>query len=346
MMRTVIEELVADSLRDHAEAGHPVDPAPLLYDARQQGQRIRARRRLVTAVVAAGSVAAVVLTGATVGWPSTARPNAGQPAASSRPSARPVTEVLPPATGTPGAATDPALVGSDPWMLHLSIDPLAGRHFDGTWRSTRTYELASGTWNEATVTVAIARDPKELPTLGNGLDKVSVSSPAPVTVAGRPGTIITATSRWAPKADYTLDWQPVPGLSARLEAERSTPEEALQAAAAVRFDQATRCAQPFAVRSLPAGLQVQYCQAYLVSPRTGVTYGNGEIDFDGVDRGLQLKVTRTLPGARPKGVTRKLGGLTFSAASTGAHAYTRQELTRVLDSIRLVGKLGDPSTYR
>jgi hypothetical protein len=345
MMRTVFEEMLADSLRDRAEADYPVDPAPLLHDAREQGQRIRARRRLVTAVVAAGSVTAVVLTGAALGRPSTARPATVRPT-TSHPPAGPVADVLPRAIGTPGAATDPGLVGSDPWVLHLSVDALAGRQLDGTWRSTRTYELASGIWNGATVTVAIARDPDALPTLGNGLEKVSVSAPAAVTVAGRPGTMVKATPRWAPKADYTLDWQPVPGLWARVEAERSTPDQALRAAAAVRFDQATRCAQPFAVGALPAGLRVQYCQVFLVSLRTGVTYGDGEIDFGGAGRGLQLKAMRLIAGARPPGVTKNVGGLTFALASIGPDKYTRQELTRVLDSIHLVGSPGDPSTYR
>src|SRR6202034_1668093 len=103
-------------------------------------------------------------------------------------------------------------------------------------------------------------------------------------------------------ADYTLQWQPVPGLWARLQSDGSTLAEALQAAAAVRFDQATRCAQPFAVGAVPAGLKVRYCQVALndpapvprggnVKPSTGATYGGSELDFGGATgRGLQLKV--------------------------------------------------------
>ena len=61
-MPTDLDQVLAETLQDRANRGAPIDPARLMQAAVIDGGRIRTRRRVVTTVLAAVAVGAVVVT--------------------------------------------------------------------------------------------------------------------------------------------------------------------------------------------------------------------------------------------------------------------------------------------
>jgi hypothetical protein len=298
-MPSDLERLLADSLRDRADAGSPVDPVPVLRSAVAQGQRIRLRR-----LVAGGTIAAALVAGASVfGITSTHR--AG-PAVGPRPSASTAVELLPPppepadlarlpVAAVDGATTRPALVGSDPRVVHFSVDALAADATMVTWRVTPSYEQAIVSRNESRVFVAVTRDPAVVPP--ENLLRLPEFSPGPpvgARVGGRPATLTVGRPAALPgrpaQGDpvWSLVWQPVAGLWATVQAQGPALDRALQVAAQVRFDQARRCVVPFRAAT-PAGGTVTECAVTFSSADPGNLFSEGAVTFR-VGRGyLQIR---------------------------------------------------------
>jgi len=134
-----IESVLRDAVRDLASQARPA--YGLAAAAVRRQRRIRLRRRVGGSLVAVVAAAAVA-TPYVVLWPSA--PTALTPSPSASPSATPSRyprstgpTTLPEASGVPGAADRPDLVGSDPGVLHFDLDLSA---FSGVsssvWRSS------------------------------------------------------------------------------------------------------------------------------------------------------------------------------------------------------------------
>ncbi|GIF76942.1 hypothetical protein [Asanoa siamensis] len=144
-----LDELLRATLDRHA-AGE-IDRVTLVARATDRGRAVRRRRRTVLTLTAA-AVAVLVAAGGTVvvravGDGSALRPGAVAPA-----------EVTLPDAGLPGAAIDPAAVGTDPNFVHFAAPAVVAGARHHTWSSTVGYERLEAEIDGGLVYVTIGRD--------------------------------------------------------------------------------------------------------------------------------------------------------------------------------------------
>ncbi|MFC3501025.1 hypothetical protein ACFOOK_08620 [Micromonospora krabiensis] len=262
---TGLDERIVRALRENAD--RPVD-AERLLTAAVNGGRARRRRRRAVLGAALGVAVALGAGGVVLRTPSAAPPT---PAVTPSPAV-----VTPPrATGVPGAAARPELVGTDAGVLHYGVDPAVAEVV--AWRSATGVEsmrLDLGGGRQAMVVVAAdafvaeTGDPAQLRDVGVGRLSTGTADDdrAP---SGRPDyaslyrglahRLDQVTNGWV------LRWQPVPGLYARVATTGDTAAEARRAATALRFDEARRCVAPIRLTALPPGARITECD---VSART------------------------------------------------------------------------------
>ncbi|WP_371409596.1 hypothetical protein OG423_10910 [Micromonospora zamorensis] len=244
---TDLDERIVQTLRDRAEG--TVDTDRLLRASHARGRRRQLHRRVAagTALSLVGALGIVGVTGTgldglTGRLPWTATTSTG------------ATPVPPRATGVPGAAGDPALVGADPQVLHFGLDPARARYLG--WEVIRdqveTVRLSVAGSEEVRIDVGRS---SELNSSVN-IDGTSFE----VTELGRPifdGAIrpVSGMARGLVKL-----WQPAPGLYARAVMLHGDRAVLNQAVGALRWKEARRCAAPLRLGALPEGAKVTNCE--------------------------------------------------------------------------------------
>lgn len=286
-----LDRRLAATLRAHA--GSDVDPAAIVQQARSRGQRLRRRRRALTALGAAAGCAVLAAAGLAI------------PGLSGQ-ATRPTAAILPPAApDQPGAARRPALVGTDPTVLHFTADTLVAGADYVTWSAGRDTESVEFHGPGGAGRFVLARSATTLDAVGQTLASAgSPRQPTPVSVGGRPGTAWSDPSPSGGPDLWFVRWEPVDGLWARLDSYAPGRDEAVGAAGRVRFDGARRCVLPFRLQSLPAGARVLECSVNLGTAGRGAFAEGSLVVGDGSGRWLTLRAQRTQGGERPGGQLR------------------------------------------
>ncbi|MFC0031748.1 hypothetical protein ACFFMM_19690 [Micromonospora chaiyaphumensis] len=242
---TDLDQRISDVLREHAEG--ETDVHRLLRESRARGRRRQLRRRATTgtALALVGVLGFVGVTGTDLAGLAGRGPwTAASPAGAA--------PVPPRADGVPGAAQRPALVGTDPQVLHFSVDPAKGRYL-GWGVQGRQVELVrfdAGGGRAVTVEVsgsaAFAR---------NGIEGWQVTAPPPATFDGSVQRVALGSGSYG----YVTWWRPAAGLYARASMRGGSVAALTGALAAVRWDEPRRCAAPLRLTSLPAGASIGSC---------------------------------------------------------------------------------------
>jgi hypothetical protein len=243
---TDLDERIASVLREHAEG--ETDTHRLLRASRARGRRRQLRRRAATgtALALVGVLGFAGMTGTDLGgltgrlpW-TAATPSVAAP-------------VPPRADGVPGVAQRPDLVGTDPGVLHLGVDPRQARYLGwAVHRSNQVESIQFSVGGGRPVRVEVSRSAqaiKELLIDGVPLPDAVVRLTFDGAVrqfGGTAGGLVKA-------------WQPVPGLYARasmLGGDRSALAKAVDA---IRWDEARRCGVPLRLGTLPARTTMSAC---------------------------------------------------------------------------------------
>lgn len=278
-MSADLDQVLSTSLRQRADAGSPIDPQPLLHAAVARGRRLRARRRAGAAALAAVAVAGVAVV--SVWLPrEQSTPSGPHPSSSPAPGPSPSEPTvaanpakLPVADGQPGAAERPDLVGTDPGLLHFSVDRLAAASGQAvTWFSGPGVETVYLRREDFRVYVALTRSRQRLTALpwavNSGKQFVESATPVDISLGGRPATLRTSKSgekvNGRPEQVYAFEWQPVEGLWARVEVLAASRQRAEHTLQQVDLHQARRCVLPFRLTVLPAGWSVSDCDVVLM----------------------------------------------------------------------------------
>ncbi|MFV2114390.1 hypothetical protein ACFHW0_18900 [Micromonospora sp. LOL_025] len=244
---TDLDERIVRTLRERAEG--TVDTDRLTARAVTRG-RARRRRRRIGAGSAWGVVALLGLAAA----------GALGPVPGPRwPGAEPTVAVAAPgrADGVPGALARPELVGSNPDLLHFTVDPARARWL--TWQSVAGAEgarldlgggrrVAFDLARTAAAAEQMRHEGMTYPDAPAGADAFDgqvrqVSSPGP---GAQPG--------------WFLRWQPVPGLYARVYTVADDGAVLRTARSALRLDAAHRCASPLRLGELPPDARLAGCE--------------------------------------------------------------------------------------
>jgi hypothetical protein len=246
-MHTDLEDVLRGSLQRQA-GSDAIDVSSLLSLAETRGRRWRRRRAMAAA---AGLVVAAVAVPIGVTLVSDRRMQTPS-AESSAPVAMQQQDLR--AAEVPGAVERPGAVGTDPWVLHFSIDDLTSRATYVGWSSMPGMERARVRGPGAmSFQIEIAQDSSSLKALAGPTKSKAVE------VGGRKGTLVTAAGK-GPQTSFQLTWQPTTGVWARAIASGVTREKVLRMAEAVRFDQSTRCRLPFRLGRIPAEMTVHACE--------------------------------------------------------------------------------------
>jgi len=369
-MPTELDELLTSALQERANLGAPIDPARLMREAVIDGRRIRTRRRVVAAVLAAAAVSAIAVTGTLAPRPSNSAMPAPGPSRSGFLAAD--LALLPVAAGRPGAGARPDLVATDPLTVHFSTDSIANNAFIATWTSTAGYESATVQRDDFQVYVAVSRDPEKLPPSDSFVKffRYALGSPTTVTIGGRPGTAATSvgTTRLPGGSQVSLEgklwallWQPVDGLWATVEVQGQPLDRAVRIAESVRFDVAKKCALPFTVGRAPAGTKLRTCTVRLGTQLSG-RFEDGQLGFGGGSKtfifyasdshggGVYPRPLKAGPNqvwADPRGGnwTMLLDGVFFDVVGSTPHAFTQQQALDTLATVRMRAHPEDPSTW-
>jgi len=375
-MPTDLEQVLAASLRDRADAGSPIDPVPVMRSAVARGQRLRRRRRVAGGLVAAAVVAAAGVYG--VAATQRGAPVAGpRPGASVRGSAPASVDLaLLPAAATASALARPELVGTDPRVVHFSVDEMAAASWLSRWHVTAAYESADIQREDYQAYVAVSRDAAALPPAESFLRAFGAVTdpPVDVRVGDRPATLtvgrLRPTARRGPAspdptAIWSLVWQPAAGLWANVQVQTTSLDRALQVAGLVRFDRAKRCALPFRLET-PAGSAVAECAVTLSADR-GHIFGQGSLTFrDGTGtRTLTVRASNNWMHAGEFPRDLKAGGylvdedphsanwtmtvkdMYVDAIAHGAQRwpYTREQVLAALATVEIARRVEDPATW-
>ncbi|MEV4138370.1 hypothetical protein AB0J72_40150 [Dactylosporangium sp. NPDC049742] len=272
-----LDERLTTTLRDRA--GGDVDPAPIVAHARRRGQRIRLRRR---AVAGAALCAVLLAVAAVVPWRQ----------APDAPAAPEVAALaLPVSPDVAGALGDPDKVGAEWGTVHFAVGDLLDGAEYATW-STRPGIESVQILRRATFTLAATAD--KLDGAASQLESAGrPGAPVAVAVGGRPGTARADAGPAGGQTLWSVRWQPVGTLWARLDVYAGGADEATAAAARVSFDAAYRCVVPFELSKLPAGAQIQGCSLTL-GARGG--FAEGALMIGDYGRWLTIRAERTPPG--------------------------------------------------
>ncbi|MFG3557692.1 hypothetical protein ACGGAQ_25255 [Micromonospora sp. NPDC047557] len=240
-----LDEQIAQTLRERAEGD--VDTNRLLRASRARGRRRQLHRRVAagTALTLVGALGVVGVTGAGLDgltgrlpWTATT-PTGAAP-------------VPPRVDGVPGAA-DPALVGSDPNVLHFGLDPARARYLGWSVVRGNAETVRLSVRDDQPVHVEVSRTTDLSSSVSFGNVQVDVAGPGPQTFDG---TIHPTTDG---ASGMVTSWRPAPGLYARaviLGGDRAGLEQAVRA---LRWNEARSCAVPLRLGSLPDGAPITSC---------------------------------------------------------------------------------------
>lgn len=240
-MNDQLEHDLAAAFGEHA--GGAVDTDVLADAATRRGRRLRAKTYAVRCAATA-AVVAVVAAGAVSAYRSPAAPPLGGQATTPASPDQDWTLHPPPggwAVPPPvvvDAPADPSKVGTDPSLLHFTVD---GWTVDATytsWRSTAGIETISFQRDAAVSRVSLAKSTALL-------DEVLTQQPL--------------------EGASFYRWQPAPGLWGQVLSRGSTDAEAYaeQIRSRVRLDTTLRCTAPIQLRNLPAGARLLGCETTL-----------------------------------------------------------------------------------
>jgi len=367
-MSTDLDPELSASLQARADAGSPIDPEPLLSAAVARGQRIRTRRRTATAALAVATLAALAATTALL--PRQHPDTSMEPAPASTGPRNVNLAKLPEAAGQPGATVRPDLVGTDPGVLHFSVDALAAASWRVVWSAEPGVEIAEVQRTDFRTYLAVAQARSKLPApplFFSGGPGLVLSAPVQTSVAGRAATVRTSDlypDHGGPSRLYVFEWEPVNGLWARFEVWTSGGQQrALQILDQVRFDQARRCVLPIRLGYLPPGATVPDCAVdFSYGAPDLLSFGNLTVIDN--KRRLSIQAEGSWPGSGEYPRPLKAGpyqvyadpngrmwtilakGL-FITASTGAgkNSLTQAEVFRILAGIRIADQVGNPATW-
>lgn len=241
-----LDEQIAQTLREHAEGD--VNTNRLLRASRARGRRRQLHRRVAVgaALSVVGALGAVGVTGTgldglTGRLPWTAATPAG------------AAPVPPRVDGMPGAAADPALVASDPTVLHFGLDPTRARYLGWSVVRGQTESVRLSVRDDQPVQVEVGRTPNLSVSVTFGNLQVDVSGPGSRSFDG---TFHPASGE---VGGMVTSWHPAPGLYARavmLRGDRFGLERAVRA---LRWNEARSCAVPLRLDTLPEGAPVNAC---------------------------------------------------------------------------------------
>lgn len=368
----VVRDSATESAERDAICGAPIDPSPMMLAAVAEGRRIQTRRRSVTVTLAAVTVAAVTVAGVLA----PRHPDSANPSPSPSPSPHfllpePPTSTdlahMPDAVGQPGADSRPDLVGTDPGIVHFSLDSLATHATGAYFWSVAGFEESEVSTDDFDILVHAQHTKPTFPPkyrLAEG-QNVPMSAPVATTFAGRPAQLQTAILV-VPKVHLvSVTWQPSAGLWVNIQVAAATVERGLQLAGQVRFDHPKRCVVPFEIGSLPVGTTVRGCRTDLISAADGQVESSASVLTLG-DGQRQLSVQATnFPGtaggpprpltAGPYKVSADLDGrfwgmtvkpFLFTAEMQKPKTpYTQHQVLEVLGSITLPADLNNPTTW-
>jgi len=114
--------------------------------------------------------------------------------------------------------------------------------------------------------------------------------PADVRINDRPGTAWFDPGAGGGPGVWFVRWQPADGLWARLDIYADNRDQAVSAAARIRFDGTSGCAVPFRLRALPAGARVLECSVNLA--RNGKFAEGSLVVGEGENRRLTVRAQR------------------------------------------------------
>ena len=248
---TDLDERINETLHERAEGA--VDADRLLRASRARGRRRQLHRRVAagTALSLIGALGVVGVTGTGLDGLTGRLPWAATTSTGATP-------VPPRVDGVPGAAADPALVGSDPNVLHFGLDPTRARYL-GWEVSDGGESVRLSVAGGEPVRVDLSSSPELPGSVEIDSRSFDVTAPGPQTFDGEVRPVL-GMARGLVKL-----WQPAPGLYARavmLDGDRAVLTEAVKA---LRWNEARRCAAPLRLDALPAGAKVTSCSVGVAS---------------------------------------------------------------------------------
>jgi phage terminase large subunit-like protein len=324
---TDLETRIAAAMRARAEASSPA--GELRRRVHDRAGHVRRRRRIAGALAGAAAVVAVSAGLTTVPTHMfTVDGRGAVPAVPREPvvpdrSTDPTT--LPALTTLPGAAADPAAVGTDPRVLHFDVylDRIGATASD--WTSAPGYERFVTPYDPSgrAIEVLIGRDPAVLEDRrarpgwnvrtrdgGRGTTETTV---APIRIGDRPATLHREIGPGELAGNQELRgvvqgsgvgwivrWQPVDGLYAVAQVVGATEadrETVLTVAGALRLDQAQRCATPLRLATVPVGAVLSSCQTSVVPVPVATTgaWRLSALEFTRADRSVATLWTEVKP---------------------------------------------------
>ncbi|MGW3897609.1 hypothetical protein ACWD6L_20700 [Micromonospora profundi] len=342
---TDLDQQITRTLRQRAEGDVDIDQ--LLHTSRARGRRRQAHRRVAagTALSLIGALGVVGVTGTGLNGLTGRMPWT---------TAAPTPTVVPPrADGVPGAAADPALVGADPQVLHVGVDPDRARYLG--WEVIRD--------QVETVRLSVAGSEEVRIDVGRSIEfpsSVTIDGASfEVTEPGRPNFDGAVRPASGMARGLVKLWQPVPGLYARAVMLHGDRAVLNQAVGALRWKEARRCAAPLRLGALPEGARVTVCSVDIASYPRLVTarfalqrspVENMSVEYRYASRaGTYTEADRTIAG-RPallsaKGTRLELVGIprTRLTADFGwpwdgerpANIFTEAEATALLAQVKL-----------
>ncbi|MFG2108428.1 hypothetical protein [Micromonospora chersina] len=249
---TDLDQRIASVLRERAEG--EIDTHRLLRDSRARGRRRQLRRRTAT-----GTALALVGVLGFVGVTGPELPGLGGRLPWT--SATPSLAAPPRVEGLPGAGQRPDLVGRDPGTLHFGVDPAKARQL--TWRTGRGVEggrldLGGG----RVVAVDLSTDAAAVE---SSVHEGMTYPDQPATAADFDGQVRRVPSPGpGGQPGWFLRWRPVPGLYARLHTVADDDRGLREAVAALRLDEAHRCASPLRLTTLPPDARLASCEVSVI----------------------------------------------------------------------------------
>jgi hypothetical protein len=278
-----LESRVAASL--HARADRAVPADGLHAAALARARVIRRRRVLGAGVTGLAAVAAVAVAALAV-----PRPGGEQepgPVLVQPPQSREADPATLGGLDAPGAAGQPAAVGTDPGALHFDVDLAA---LDPGAHGLDASEWSSGPGYEGVAFTAIegAAGSVEI-SIGSDADALAARADpgpgewVPTTVDGLSASFLQDERGWV------LRWQPVDGLYAIVRVRDADQDLAYAAAGALRLDRAQRCAVPMRLAAVPDGAQWTDCRTAL----------HHRPDEEGGPAWLRSSLTLARPGGDP-----------------------------------------------
>jgi len=187
-------------------------------------------------------------------------------ARNSTPAGGAVATDLPIASGRTAAAAKPAIIGSDPRLLHFTFDITTLPALDSLiWRSVPGREVVEAAYGEgASVSLTLYRRQSDIEVFD---PHTRMRSSRTIDVNGRPATLQKfGAIPGTPTPSWALYWQPIPGAFAAMNAADATDEAMLAVAASVSLAKTYFCAQPLRVTVSPPGATLMGCATGLAGP--------------------------------------------------------------------------------